>query len=76
MTPRRRRLSGMSAPGGRPRRPRAAEGSGKEDLGIAARVRVEADGIAVQARKAIVALPPRLVSRLDFDPPLPADRQG
>lgn len=39
-------------------------------------VTVEADGLAVSARAAIVALPPALAGRLEYDPPLPAIRDG
>ncbi len=38
-------------------------------------VRVTADGLAVRAREAIVALGPHLVSRIGFDPPLPPRKQ-
>jgi monoamine oxidase len=38
------------------------------------RVSVRADGIEVEARRAIVALPPTLTSRIAYDPPLPAMR--
>lgn len=37
-------------------------------------VRVEADGVAVRARRAVVALPPTLAGRLAYDPPLPGLR--
>lgn len=35
---------------------------------------VTADGIAVTARRVVVALPPPLAARLTYDPPLPASR--
>ena len=38
------------------------------------KVRVEADGIAVTAQRVIVAIPPPLAGRLEYDPPLPALR--
>lgn len=37
---------------------------------------VEADGLAVQASRAIVALAPALAGRISYDPPLPARRDG
>jgi len=37
-------------------------------------VRVHADGVAVRARRAIVALPPTLAGRIAYDPPLPGLR--
>ena len=36
---------------------------------------VVADGMTVQARHAIVAVPPPLISRISFDPPLPRRQQ-
>jgi monoamine oxidase len=38
------------------------------------RVTVRADGVTVTGRKAIVALPPTLTSRIAYDPPLPGHR--
>ena len=38
------------------------------------RVTVEADDLTVEARRAIVALPPTLTCRIAYDPPLPALR--
>lgn len=38
------------------------------------RVEVRADRLAVEARCAVVAIPPTLAGRIDYDPPLPADR--
>ncbi|NQX05560.1 FAD-dependent oxidoreductase [Rathayibacter sp. VKM Ac-2856] len=38
-------------------------------------VTVRADGVTVRARRAIVAVPPNLVNRIAFDPPLPRLRQ-
>ena len=38
------------------------------------RVTVHADGIEVEARRAIVALPPTLTCRIAYDPPMPALR--
>jgi monoamine oxidase len=37
-------------------------------------VRIEADGHSVEARRAIVATPPVLSARIEFEPPLPARR--
>ena len=37
-------------------------------------VRVEADGVTVSAKRAIVAMPPMLANRIDFSPALPSDR--
>ncbi len=37
-------------------------------------VRVGADGIEVEASRTIVAVPPNLAGRIDYDPPLPAGR--
>jgi monoamine oxidase len=37
-------------------------------------VRVEADGISVRAKSAIVAIPPTLAGRIDYHPALPASR--
>jgi monoamine oxidase len=37
-------------------------------------VRVEADGVTVRARRAIVAVPPALAARIYFSPVLPSDR--
>lgn len=37
-------------------------------------VTVLADGVLVTARRAIVAIPPTLASRIDYDPPLPGYR--
>lgn len=39
-------------------------------------VTVEADGLTVSARAAVVALPPAVAGRLDYDPILPAVRDG
>jgi monoamine oxidase len=39
-------------------------------------VTVEADGLTVAARAAVVALPPALAGRLEYDPVLPAQRDG
>jgi monoamine oxidase len=38
------------------------------------RVEVEADGVSVTARRAIVSVPPALALEIAFDPPLPDDR--
>src|SRR5262249_27818087 len=38
-------------------------------------VRVVADGFAVDARRAIVAVPPVLAARIEFGPPLPEQRR-
>ena len=38
-------------------------------------VRVVADGLAVEAKRAIVAVPPTLASRIEFEPVLPEQRQ-
>jgi monoamine oxidase len=38
------------------------------------RVTVQADGIDVEARRAIVAMPPTLTCRIAYDPPMPAMR--
>ena len=38
------------------------------------RVTVEADGLTLEARRAIVALPPTLTCRIAYDPPMPALR--
>lgn len=40
------------------------------------RVTVEADGLEVSARAAVVAIPPALAGRLEYDPVLPAVRDG
>jgi monoamine oxidase len=40
----------------------------------AGRVRIEADGVAVDARRAVVAVPPTLAGRISYDPALPAER--
>ena len=40
----------------------------------AGRVTVRADGLDVRARHAVVAIPPVLAGRVDYDPPLPAAR--
>jgi len=37
-------------------------------------VRLEADGLAIEAQRAIVALPPAVASRIEFDPALPEPR--
>lgn len=37
-------------------------------------VTVRADGLDVRARHAVVAIPPTLAGRIDYDPPLPAPR--
>src|SRR5690606_12596388 len=37
-------------------------------------VRVEADGVSVEAQRAIVALSPTLSARIEYDPPLPGRR--
>jgi monoamine oxidase len=37
-------------------------------------VRVEAEGVTVSARQAVVAIPPALANRIDFAPVLPSDR--
>jgi len=37
-------------------------------------VLIRADGVEVEARRAIVALPPALAGEIEFDPPLPAPR--
>lgn len=39
-------------------------------------VTVHADGTAVRARRAIVAMPPTLTARIAYEPPLPAIRDG
>jgi monoamine oxidase len=39
-------------------------------------VRIEADGLEVEAERAIVALPPAIAKRIEFDPPLPEDRRA
>ncbi|HMT05300.1 MAG TPA: flavin monoamine oxidase family protein [Solirubrobacterales bacterium] len=39
-------------------------------------VTVEADDLTVSARAAVVTLPPALAGRLEYDPPLPAKRDG
>jgi len=39
-------------------------------------VTVEADGLTVAAKAAVVALPPALAGRLEYDPVLPARRDG
>jgi len=39
-------------------------------------VRLESDASSVEARRAIVALPPMLGGRVAYDPPLPAERDG
>src|SRR5579875_1697564 len=38
------------------------------------RVTVESDGLAVTARRCVVAVPPVLAGRIAYDPPLPGDR--
>ncbi len=38
------------------------------------RVSVQADGVEVEARRAIVAMPPTLTCRIAYDPPMPALR--
>lgn len=38
-------------------------------------VTVSADGVEVEAERAIVALPPALAGKIDFDPALPEDRR-
>ncbi len=38
-------------------------------------VRIEANGLAVVAARAIVALPPAVARRIEFDPPLPEKRR-
>jgi monoamine oxidase len=38
-------------------------------------VRVFAGGVEVEAQRAVVAVPPAIASRIEFDPPLPARRQ-
>lgn len=38
-------------------------------------VRVEADGLVVEAQRAVVALPPAIAARIEFDPPLPERRR-
>ena len=38
-------------------------------------VRVVADGVEVEAERAIVALPPAIAARIEFDPPLPEQRR-
>ncbi len=38
------------------------------------KVRVVADGVSVRAKRAIVAIPPTLAGRIEYDPPLPALR--
>jgi monoamine oxidase len=40
------------------------------------RVEVESDRLAIDARRAIVAVPPALAGRIAYDPPLPAVRDG
>jgi len=39
-------------------------------------VTVEADGLTVSARSAVIALPPAVAGRLEYDPVLPAIRDG
>lgn len=39
-------------------------------------VTVSSDRLTVQAKRAIVAIPPTLASRIDYDPPLPPDRDA
>lgn len=39
-------------------------------------VEVEADGLKVKARSAVVAIPPNLAGRLEYEPPLPSVRDG
>src|SRR5207248_496269 len=36
---------------------------------------IEAAGVAVHAGHAVVAVPPSIANRIDFDPPLPVDRR-
>jgi monoamine oxidase len=38
------------------------------------RVTVHADGLTVDAKRAVLAIPPTLAGRVDYDPPLPAAR--
>jgi monoamine oxidase len=38
-------------------------------------VRIEASGVEVEAARAIVALPPAIAERIEFDPPLPEERR-
>jgi monoamine oxidase len=38
-------------------------------------LRLEADGLAVEARQAIVAVPPAIAARIEFDPALPERRR-
>jgi monoamine oxidase len=45
-----------------------------EEAGPGGGVRVVADGLAVRARRAVVAIPPTLAGRIAYAPPLPADR--
>lgn len=40
------------------------------------RVVVEADGVSVHARRAVVSVPPALALDIRFDPPLPEDRRS
>jgi monoamine oxidase len=37
-------------------------------------VQASSDGVTVSARRAIVAVPPNLAGRIEYDPPLPANR--
>jgi monoamine oxidase len=63
---------------------RVAEALGGERIALAAPVRriahgsdgvtIAADGVAVRARRGIVALPPTLAGRIVYDPPLPGYR--
>jgi monoamine oxidase len=63
---------------------RMAEGLGGERLSLASPVRtirqvdegvtVEADGVTVRAKRAIVAVAPTLAGRIAYDPPLPGFR--
>ncbi len=39
-------------------------------------VRVGADGVTVDARRVIVAVPPFLAGRIHYEPPMPAQRDG
>lgn len=50
-------------------------GPGLPELGPHA-VTVEADGLTVSARAAVIALPPAVAGRLEYDPVLPATRDG
>jgi monoamine oxidase len=39
-------------------------------------VTIQADGVTVRARRAIVAIPPTLTGRIAYDPPMPSIRDG